>query len=62
MVVRKDERGLFIKVGGYIARPDDGTQYDKGQKVYARHVGGSKLVRVGRKPDQEIWYTHEAYL
>lgn len=68
--VRRDEHGLYLQAGGYIVRPlpregshlrpiyTDGTsRYQEGEKVYARHIGGSEKVRVGTGDQQEIWFT-----
>lgn len=56
-LVRKDVRGLFIRTGGYVFRPgaingyqhayrmDDGQLKD-GDRVNARHIGGTPLARL----------------
>ena len=66
-LIREDSHGTYVKVGGYIARPvfprgwshvcDDGTEYEAGQKVTAKHPGGP-TAKVG----DEIWYLHGCYM
>jgi hypothetical protein len=68
-VIRSDKYGLFIKNGGYIARPvpteytrhaheiTSGSKYSIGDRVKARHYGGSGLHDVG----DELWSSHGCY-
>lgn len=65
--VHKDENSLYVKVGGYIARPvfpvgfshvyDDGSEVQEGEKVTASHNGGKLATVAGEK-----WYIHGQYL
>ena len=70
-LIREDCYGLYVKNGGYIARPvpsefsdhipdalNNNSKYAPGQKIKARHLGGSRLHEVG----DEIWYNHGCYL
>ena len=66
-IIREDKHGLYVKVGGYIARPifpagyqhvhDDGSEYEAGDKVHGRHVYAGPLIKVG----DETWFAHGAY-
>lgn len=66
-LVREDKYGLYVKVGGYIARPQTSrwtTGYPpptptcmKGDHVRASHNGGP-TARV----DGQMWFTHDSYL
>lgn len=66
-LIREDRHGLYIKAGGYIFRPvfpigynhvhKDGSEYSKGDKVYAVHRAGGPLAKVG----VEVWFSHGAY-
>lgn len=66
-IIREDRHGLYVKVGGYVARPifpagyqhvyDDGSEYEVGDKVNGRHVYAGSLVKVG----DETWFAHGAY-
>lgn len=55
--VWKDDIGLYVKAGGYMARPGDVNGYShaynmgdgglaEGDKVKACHLGGSPLVKI----------------
>lgn len=55
--VRSDERGLFIRAGGYVARPGnvaghshvyrmDAANLQAGDKVKARHLAGSPILKL----------------
>ncbi len=67
--VWKDEKGLYVKAGGYIARPGDINGYshayrmDDGGLVYGdeaptRHIGGTPLVCITLTNGEKIyWYT-----
>lgn len=67
-VVREDDTGPYIKVGGYIARPADGktTRYMEGCRVGARHLGPGTTVGVEKLPTRgkwrEYWQTHGSYI
>lgn len=67
-VIREDANGVYIKVGGYIARPVKGrpTTYMVGNPVNARHLGPGTTVGVGKLPKRgewrEYWQTHGSYL
>ena len=60
-VIRKDEYGLFAKVGGHIARPIKPTQFTEGSNVAGKHFGGSPVVGMGKMPGRgeyaEYWKT-----
>ena len=68
-VIREDCHGLYIKNGGYIARPvpTDYTkhcvniawdsEYCAGDKVKAKHIGGTGMHDVG----VESWSSHGSY-
>lgn len=66
-LVREDKHGLYVKVGGYIARPQpnrstQGYEIPKptcraGDHVRASHNGGP-TARV----DGQVWFTHDSYL
>ena len=65
--VREDKYSIYVKVGGYVARPvrcphvsplfEEDSEYCTGDTVYARHLGGSSYVRVGN----EDWAIHGSY-
>jgi len=59
--IYEDEMGLYAKVGGYIVRPVDGTQFKKGDTTEGKHFGGSTLVGMGkvtgRGKYKEYWRT-----
>ena len=50
-LIREDKIGIFCYVDGYIARPLNSTQYRVGQKVKARHIGGTPTHVIG----DECW-------
>lgn len=66
--IRKDEFGLYAKVGGHIARPKEPTRYEEGDTVTATHFRGSRSVGIGkiegmRGAYDEYWKTwHEENL
>lgn len=68
-LVRSDERGLFVRAGGYVARPGGVRGYDHaynmsdgglrtGDHVKAHHIAGSPIVKL-RLSDGTVlhWYT-----
>lgn len=68
-LVREDEKGLYVIAGGVTARPGavngyghayrmDGGGLQKGDKVTARHSGGTPLVKI-KLPDQTVtrWFS-----
>ena len=66
--VWRDERGLFVRVDGYVARPGKvpGYSYNndmsdgglkEGDNIPARHLAGSPLVRVNAPFGTVIWLT-----
>lgn len=71
-LVREDAHGLYVKAGGVTARPgsingyghayrmDDGN-LKKGDKVTARHVGGTPMVKI-KLPDGNTtrWFSEGA--
>ena len=48
MKIRRDERGLYGHVGGWVARPCGGSRFTEGQNVKAAHFGGSTIIGVGK--------------
>ena len=70
-LIREDSEGLYLKSGGVTARPgsvngyghayrmDDGGLI-KGDKVTARHIGGTSMVKI-KLPDGRItrWFSDE---
>jgi len=62
-VIRKDDRGLYANVGGYIVRPLLDTQYKEGDHVDGHHYGGTTTVGMGKNKDtpkreyEEYWRT-----
>lgn len=69
--VYEDKRGPYVKAGGWLFRPvfpvgykhvfSDGTSFKAGDKVPARHRGGSSLGTVGTGAKKETWYAHGFY-
>lgn len=61
--IYENEGGLYAKVGGYIARPVDNTQFKKGDTTEGKHFGGSTLVGMGKLPGRgeykEYWRTSD---
>lgn len=70
--IRKDKYGMYVKTGGYIFRPiltecgrgrlgaigsEDKSKIKAGDRVKARHIGGSGLGVVG----DETWHSHGTY-
>ncbi len=56
-VIKEDDRGIFVQAGGYVARPGDAVGYAhaydmsagglvKGDRVAARHLSGTPLIRI----------------
>lgn len=67
-LVREDRHSVYVKAGGYIFRPVINEQFRfeavhqktkcvKGEKVKARHIGGSTLAAVSG----EWWFSHGSY-
>jgi hypothetical protein len=62
-VIREDFLGLYVRVGGYIARPLAGTVFNVRDKVKARHFGGSSNVGITiesqnfKNGNYELWQT-----
>lgn len=67
-LIREDRLGLFVKVGGYIARPQVSDRYRNqrpeavpscgaGENVKARHIATTGLAWV----DGQVWFTHGCY-
>lgn len=44
--IKKDELGLYVIAGGYIARPFWGTCFKEGDEVKSHHFGGSTRAGV----------------
>lgn len=66
--IKKDELGLYVIAGGYIARPFWGTCFKEGDEVKSHHFGGSTRAGVTvtdrkethnfkRKGQYEYWST-----
>ena len=47
-IIRKDDEGLYVITGGWIARPTGASKFKEGDKTVAKHFGGSPLVGVGK--------------
>jgi hypothetical protein len=72
-VIRMDEKGLFVIAGGYKARPGAVTGYDHaydmsagglspGDKVKARHVSQTPLIRITLPDGRKLhWHTDPEY-
>jgi len=66
-IIRRDEIGLYAKVGGWIARPTEPSVFDEGEKVVGKHFGGSTIY-MGKVPGsrkgeyQEYWQVYRCYL
>lgn len=71
--VWEDDKGIYVRAGGYIARPGGEPGYDhcyrmdsadlkKKDKVKAHHLAGSPLVKI-RLDDGTVlhWKTHGSY-
>lgn len=71
-VIREDDRGLFVRAGGYRGRPGGVLGYDHaldmsdgglkaGDRVKARHISQSPLIKL-RLDDGRVlfWYTRDA--
>ena len=62
-VIKKDEKGLYLQEGGWIARPSGETQFKEGDRPKSYHFGGSPVIGVGKEPDTkrgkylEYWRT-----
>ena len=71
--IYEDRYGLYIKNGGYIARPvpteytrhdrvNEDSEYCAGDSVKARHIGGTCQHKVGEGDHVEYWSSHGCYL
>ena len=62
--IRKDQFGIYAKVGGWIARPVCPTKFSEGDTVDGKHFGGSRSVGMGKLPGrgeyEEYWRTWDA--
>jgi hypothetical protein len=69
-LVRRDQRGLFVIAGGYVARPGAVRGYEhalrmdaaglrEGDKVRARHMASSPLTKVVLGDGQTVYWHHE---
>ena len=68
-VIREDSHGLYVKVGGYLFRPQCNYRYlvvglghakgdfKKGDKVKAHHISQTMFGKVG----DERWFSHGQY-
>jgi len=52
-VIRKDDYGIYAKVGGWIARPTSPSAFQVGDDVAGKHFGGSRTVGMGKTPECE---------
>jgi hypothetical protein len=59
-VIRKDEIGLYVAAGGYVARPFWGTCFKEGDRVKSHHFGGSTYAGVGLR-DEANFRKEETY-
>lgn len=61
--IYEDEFGLYTKVGGYIARPENVTMFNRGDITEGKHFSGSTLVGMGKLPKRgrykEYWTTEQ---
>ncbi len=48
VIIRKDEHGLYARIGGYIVRPESRTKFVVDDRVKGFHFGGSTLFGVGK--------------
>ncbi len=66
----QDERGVYVKAGGYVARPGAVVGYmhaynmgdyglTKGRTVKAQHIAGTPLVKVTIGGAVRYWHTGE---
>lgn len=71
-VVRQDEKGIYVICDGSLARPGDVNGYShaydmsdgglkKGDRIKARHIGGTPLVKVSAADGEtyRYWYMYE---
>ena len=69
-LVRSDNLGLFVRAGGYVARPGDVTGYSHaydqsdgglkaGDYVKAYHLSGSPLTQITLSDGRKLVWTHE---
>lgn len=57
--IKTDKYGPYVRTGGYLFRPaQQGTKFNEGDPVRARHIGGSVHAQV----DDELWVSHGSYL
>lgn len=70
-LVRADERGLYVRAGGYVARPGEVSGYahaydmsagnlHAGDFVQARHVAQTPLTRITLANGERIYWHHES--
>lgn len=50
-LIREDEYGTYIRVGGYAFRPPTDSRILAGEHVTAKHVGGTQTAKV----EDELW-------
>lgn len=72
-VICQDSAGLFVKAGGYIARPGDVGGYShafdmsdgglkKGDRVKASHMTGAPIVKLRLEGGKVLhWYTGDGF-
>lgn len=71
-LVRKDGRGLFVRAGGYIARPGNVAGYSHaynmsdgglkaGDRVKAHHKAQTPLTRITLDDDRVLHWHHETH-
>ena len=60
--IRRDKLGTYAKVGGYICRPIQPTQFLEGDTVVGKHFGGSQTFGIGKLPGRreyaEYWKSY----
>lgn len=69
-LVREDAKGLYVRAGGYVARPGNVRGYDHayrmdrallqaGDRVKARHLAGSPITRLRLEGGVVLHWHHE---
>jgi len=59
--IYEDVIGLYARVGGWVVRPTDISEFKRGDITEGYHFGGSPLVGMGKEPGRgnytELWTT-----
>lgn len=70
--VRKDDKGLYVIAGGYVARPGEVAGYAhaydmsdgglrEGDRVKARHVSQTPLTEITPEDGKKLRWYHDGY-